>query len=57
MYTVVNSRAYDAENLETGLMGWQVAAIIIDVVAAGFIITLEIILLKKYKKRKEELIR
>ena len=31
LYTVVNSRAYDPENLETGLMGWQIAAIVVAI--------------------------
>ena len=35
MYTVVNSRAYDAENFETGLLTWQIAAIVIHVILAG----------------------
>lgn len=54
MYTVVNSRAYDAENLQTGLMGWQIAAIVIDVVLAAGIIALELVALKRFKKRKAE---
>lgn len=51
LYTVVNSRAYDAENLETGLMTWQIAAIVIDVVLAAGIIALEAAAVAKYKKR------
>ena len=43
LYTVVNSRAYDPANLEAGLMGWQVAAIVIDVVFAAVIIVLEVV--------------
>ena len=56
MYTVVNSRAYDPENLQMGLMGWQKAAIAIDVVLAAGIIALEIIAIKKLRKRKAELV-
>ena len=55
MYTVVNSRAYDPENLQMGLMGWQKAAIAIDVVLAAGIIALEIIAIKKLRKRKAEI--
>lgn len=55
MYTVVNSRAYDAENLQTGLMTWQIAAIVIDVILAAGIIALEIVAIKKLKKRNAEL--
>lgn len=54
MYTVVNSRAYDAENLQTGLMGWQIAGIAIDVAFAALIIFLEVVAIKKYRKRKSE---
>lgn len=52
MYTVVNSRAYAPENIQTGLMGWQIAGIAIDVVLAAGIILLEVVAIKKYKKRK-----
>ena len=51
MYTVVNSRAYDAENLQTGLMTWQITAIVIDVILAAGLIALEILAIKKLKKR------
>ena len=51
LYTVVNSRAYDPENLETGLMGWQIAAIVIDVIFAAIIIVLEVVTIKKFLKR------
>ncbi len=53
LYTVVNSRAYASENLETGLMGWQTAAIVIDVVCAAIIVLLEVMTIKKFLKRKE----
>ena len=51
LYTVVNSRAYDPANLETGLMGWQIAAIVIDVIFAAIIIVLEVVAIKKFLKR------
>ena len=50
MYTVVNSRAYDAENLQTGLMSWQIMAIVIDVILGAVILLLEVITLKNFKK-------
>lgn len=53
LYTVVNSRAYDAENLETGLMTWQIAAIVIDVVAGVILIALEAVAIKNYIKRRK----
>ena len=54
MYTVVNSRAYDAENLETGLMTWQIAAIAADVVLGVGILALEIVAIKRFRKRLAE---
>lgn len=52
MYTVVNSRAYDAENLQTGLMPWQITMIVIDVILVAGVIVLEVITIKKYRERK-----
>lgn len=52
MYTVVNSRAYDPENLDTGLMTWQIAAIVIDVIFGVLIVLLEAFAIKKYRKEK-----
>ncbi len=54
MYTVVNSRAYDEANLNTGLLGWQKAAIAVDVVLAVVVIALEVVAVKKFKKRNAE---
>lgn len=54
MYTVVNSRAYDPENLNTGLMGWQIAAIVIDVVLAAGILALEAAAVVRYRRRVKE---
>ena len=54
LYTVVNSRAYDPENLDTGMMGWQIAAIAVDVFFAAVIIVLEVITVKKFFKRRSE---
>lgn len=54
MYTVVNSRAYDAENMTTGLQNWQIMAIIIDILFAGLIVFLEVRTIKSYKKAKAE---
>ena len=55
LYTVVNSRAYSEENLNPGMAGWQIAAIVIDVLLAVVIIVLEVAVIKKgYDKRKKE---
>ena len=50
MYTVVNSRAYAEENLNTGLPTWQIMAIAIDVVLGAAIIGLEVLTVKSYRK-------
>lgn len=50
MYTVVNSRAYDESNMQTGLQNWQIIAIVIDILLAGLIVLLEVKTLKRYKK-------
>ncbi|MDK2809226.1 MAG: beta-glucosidase, partial [Clostridiales bacterium] len=52
MYTVVNSRAYEPENMTSGLMAWQIAAIIIDIIFAALLVLLEVFALKKYKANK-----
>lgn len=54
MYTVVNSRAYAPENLQTGLMSWQIMAIVIDIILAAGILGLEIVTVKRFKKRSSE---
>ena len=54
MYTVVKSRAYDPDNLKTGLMAWQIAAIIIDVILGALIVLLEVVTIKKFQKRRSE---
>ena len=54
LYTVVNSRAYEAENLNPGMAKWKVILIGADVVAALLIVGLEYTAIKNYKKRKEE---
>ena len=52
-YTVVNSRAYEPENIDTGLLLWQIVLIIVDVVLAVLIILYEAVRVRKvYKKRK-----
>lgn len=51
LYTVVNSRAYEEENLKTGMPAWKIAAIGIDVVLGLGIIGLEVLAVKRFKKR------
>ena len=52
MYTVVNSRAYDPDNLKTGLMNWQIMAIVIDVILGALVIFLEVLAIRKYRKER-----
>lgn len=52
LYTVVNSRAYAPENINTGLMVWQTAGIVIDVILAAGLIVLEILAVRRFKKRR-----
>ena len=40
------------KNFETGLLTWQIAAIVIDVILAAGLIVLEIVAIKKFKKEK-----
>ena len=55
LYTVANSRAYYAENLNAGMPGWEKVMIGVDVVLAAALIALEVLVVKKgYAKRKEE---
>ena len=51
LFTVVNSRAYEEENLNKGMPAWQIAAIAIDIVLVAGIIALEAVTILKYRKR------
>ena len=53
MYTVVNSRAYSDEAIHQGLHKWQIAAIVIDVILALILIALEVLVIRGYKKRRQ----
>ena len=53
LYTVVNSRAYEAENLSTGLMAWQMVAIAVDVLLAIGFVVLEVRVVKAYARKKD----
>lgn len=54
MYTVVNSRAYEEENINSGLMAWQITGIVIDVILAAGLVILEVFAIKKYRTRRSE---
>lgn len=52
MYTVVNSRAYSQDTLNTGMQTWQIVGIIIDVILAAGLIALEIVAIRNYRRRR-----
>ena len=53
LYTTVNSRAYEPENLDTGLLMYQIVLITADVVLAVLIILYEVFRVRRvYAKRK-----
>ncbi len=53
MYTVVNSRAYEGNNAKGGMLPWQIAAIVADVILAAGLIALEVRIINVYKKKRE----
>ena len=53
MYTVVNSRAYEGDNAKVGLLNWQIAAIVADVILAAGFVALELRIFNQYKKKRE----
>ena len=53
LYTVVNSSAYADENLNAGLAGWQIAAIVVDVVLAVILVLLEMRTFNTWRKKKQ----
>lgn len=54
MYTVVSSWAYDGDNVNMGMESWKKAAIGIDAALVLVLLALEVLVIKGYKKRKEE---
>ena len=52
LYTVVNSRAYAAENLNPGMPGWQMALYGASAAVVLLAVVLELGMIKKYKKSK-----
>lgn len=53
-YTVVNSRAYEPENIQTGLLMYQIVLIAADIVVAVLIVLYEVFRVRKvYQKRKD----
>ena len=54
MYTVVNSRAYEEENLNTSMPAWQIIAIVVDIGLAAGILYLEVVSIKRFRKRLKQ---
>lgn len=54
LYTVVNSRAYEGDNIQTGLLMWQIILIIADVILVALFILLEVLIIRGYRNRKTE---
>lgn len=54
LYTAVNSRGFEEENITTGLMIWQIILIAADVLIAALLILLEIFTIRKYITKKNE---
>lgn len=53
MYTVVNSRAYEPENMQTGLLLYQIILIVADIAAAALMILYEVFRVRRvYAARK-----
>ena len=46
--------AYDTETIKTGLMNWQILAIVIDIILGALVIFLEVLTIRKYKKDAAE---
>lgn len=51
MYTVVNSRAYEAKNLNVGMEMWKKVAIVIDVLLGLLFVGLQIVTIKKFIRK------
>lgn len=52
MYTVVNSRAYESENLESGMPMWRIMVVVVDVVLALILILIEVSVIRRFKKKR-----
>lgn len=51
LFTVVNSRAYQPENLNPGMPMWRIALIVVDVVLAAAFLALEFVTIKSFRKK------
>ncbi len=56
LYTVVNSRAYEEENLNPGMPAWQILMIVVDVIVVALLAVWEVMAVKKFKKGRVEIV-
>lgn len=56
MYTIVNSRAYDSENLDQGMAGWQKIAIGLDIILGLILAGVEVLIVREYLRRKKDVV-
>lgn len=54
LYTTVNSRAYEGDNLNPGLMNWQIIMIIVDIMIALIVIAIEVLVIRRVSKKRKE---
>ncbi len=58
LYTAVNSRGFEEENMTTGPMIWQVIMVVADVLIGILLIVFEILFVRKgYLKRKKNIVK
>ncbi len=58
LYTAVNSRGFEEENLSSGLMTWQIIMITADIVIAVLLLAFEFFIVRKgYQKRKKNAVK
>ncbi len=58
LYTAVNSRGFEGENLSSGLMTWQIIMITADIVIAVLLLAFEFFIVRKgYQKRKKNAVK
>lgn len=58
LYTAVNSRGFEEENLSSSLMAWQIIMIVADILIAVLLLAFEFFIVRKgYQKRKKNTVK
>lgn len=53
LYTAVNSRGFEEENMTSGPMSWQIIMVVVDVVIGLLLAAFEVFVVRRgYQKRK-----